>query len=40
VSTGDIYRGIIPFVGMQVLAVALVFFVPELATWLPAAIGW
>lgn len=40
VTTGDIYRGIIPFVGMQLLALVLVFFFPGLATWLPKAIGW
>jgi tripartite ATP-independent transporter DctM subunit len=40
VTTGDIYRGIVPFVGMQLLAVGLVFAFPALATWLPAAIGW
>jgi len=40
VTTGDIYRGIIPFVGMQVLALVLVFSFPGLATWLPKAIGW
>ncbi len=40
VTTGDIYRGIIPFVGMQVLALVLVFFFPEIALWLPRAIGW
>ena len=40
VTTGDIYRGIIPFVGMQVLALALVFAFPGIATWLPKAIGW
>jgi TRAP-type mannitol/chloroaromatic compound transport system permease large subunit len=40
VTTGDIYRGVIPFVGMQILAVLLVFLFPALATWLPAAIGW
>jgi TRAP-type mannitol/chloroaromatic compound transport system permease large subunit len=40
VTTGDIYRGIIPFVGMQVLALVLVFTFPGLATWLPKAIGW
>ncbi|WP_027283231.1 TRAP transporter large permease [Rubritepida flocculans] len=40
VRTGDIYRGVIPFVLMQVLGVAAVFFFPALATWLPAAIGW
>jgi tripartite ATP-independent transporter DctM subunit len=40
VTTGDIYRGIIPFVGMQVIALLAVFFFPALATWLPKAIGW
>jgi tripartite ATP-independent transporter DctM subunit len=40
VSTTDIYRGIVPFVGMQVLALVLVFEFPGLATWLPKAIGW
>ncbi len=40
VTTGDIYVGIIPFVLMQVLALVLVFLFPELATWLPKAIGW
>jgi tripartite ATP-independent transporter DctM subunit len=40
VSTRDIYRGIIPFVAMQVMAVVIVFVFPGLATWLPKAIGW
>ena len=40
VTTGDIYRGIIPFVGMQILALVLVFFFPGIALWLPKAIGW
>jgi TRAP-type mannitol/chloroaromatic compound transport system permease large subunit len=40
IATGDIYRGIIPFVVMQLVAVWLVFIVPGLATWLPQAIGW
>ncbi len=40
VTTGDIYRGVVPFVIMQVLAVAVVFLVPALATWLPKYIGW
>lgn len=40
VTTGDIYRGVIPFVGMQLLALALVFAFPGLSTWLPKAIGW
>ncbi|NGM19137.1 TRAP transporter large permease subunit [Roseomonas stagni] len=40
ITTRDIYVGVIPFVAMQVMAVALVFFAPALATWLPKAIGW
>jgi tripartite ATP-independent transporter DctM subunit len=40
ITTGDIYRGIVPFVLMQILALVLVFSFPGLATWLPKAIGW
>ncbi|MDP1582956.1 MAG: TRAP transporter large permease subunit [Bradyrhizobium sp.] len=40
ISTGDIYRGIIPFVAMQILALVLIFSFPGIATWLPKAIGW
>ncbi|MGG2398477.1 TRAP transporter large permease subunit [Pseudomonas sp. SH1-B] len=40
VTTRDIYVGALPFVGLQILAVALVFFFPTLATWLPKVIGW
>lgn len=40
VKTGDIYRGIVPFVLLQGLALVLVFQFPGLATWLPKAIGW
>jgi tripartite ATP-independent transporter DctM subunit len=40
VSTGDIYRGVVPFIGLQLLAVAVVFLLPGLATWLPDVIGW
>ncbi len=40
VSTGAIYRGVIPFIGLQAIGLALVFFFPGLATWLPKAIGW
>lgn len=35
VSTGMIYRGILPFVALQVIAIAALFAWPELATWLP-----
>lgn len=40
VRTIDIYRGVIPFILMQLCALALVFAFPTLATWLPKAIGW
>lgn len=35
VSTGMIYKGVLPFVGLQILAIALLFIFPELVTWLP-----
>jgi TRAP-type mannitol/chloroaromatic compound transport system permease large subunit len=35
VKTLDIYRGVVPFIGLQLLAVALIWFIPSLATWLP-----
>ncbi len=38
VRTSDIYRGIVPFVGIQVLMLALLWFAPHLATWLPGVI--
>jgi len=37
VTTTTIYRGIIPFMIIQLIAVGVIFFVPALATWLPAA---
>ena len=40
VATADIYRGVIPFIGLQLVAVALVFYFPTIAIWLPKAIGW
>jgi tripartite ATP-independent transporter DctM subunit len=35
ISTGHIYRGIIPFVLFQLIGLMLVIFFPTLATWLP-----
>ena len=35
VTTGHIYRGIIPFVLFQLIGLAIVVFFPQLATWLP-----
>jgi len=38
VSTGHIYRGIIPFVFFQLIGLAIVAFFPQLATWLPSVV--
>ncbi len=38
VTTGMIYKGVIPFVGLQLAAIAILFFWPDLATWLPRLI--
>ena len=35
ISITNIYKGIIPFVILQVIAVAIVFNFPEIVTWLP-----
>ena len=35
VTTGQIYRGIIPFVALQLAGLVMIVFFPELATWLP-----
>ena len=40
VSTADIYRGVLPFIAIQLVGLALVFCFPWIATWLPEAIGW
>ena len=40
VTIKDIYLGALPFVFMQLIALAILFKFPILITWLPAAIGW
>ena len=40
VSIGDIYRGVVPFILLQGVTLLLVFLYPQLALWLPKAIGW
>ncbi|MEE8143923.1 MAG: TRAP transporter large permease subunit [Kiloniellales bacterium] len=40
VTSRDIYVGVLPFVALQVGALVMLFFFPEIATWLPRAIGW
>jgi tripartite ATP-independent transporter DctM subunit len=38
VTTGMIYQGVIPFVVLQVIAIALLFIYPQIATWLPSVL--
>lgn len=38
VETSAIYRGVMPFVAIQLLALVLLAFFPELATWLPSVV--
>jgi TRAP-type mannitol/chloroaromatic compound transport system permease large subunit len=38
VTTGHIYAGVVPFIGLQAVGVFLVWSFPVLATWLPSAI--
>ncbi|MFU1477888.1 TRAP transporter large permease [Roseovarius sp. C7] len=38
VTTGHIYAGVLPFIGLQMLGIAVVWAWPALATWLPGAI--
>ncbi len=40
ISIRDIYRGVVPFIIMQGITLALVFYFPQIALWLPKAIGW
>jgi len=35
ISMGDIYRSIIPFVGLQAIGLVIVIMFPQIATWLP-----
>jgi len=38
VTTAQIYRGVIPFVGLQIGAMAILYIAPQIATWLPDVI--
>ncbi len=38
VTTGQIYQGVIPFIGLQVLLLLILACWPSLATWLPATV--
>ena len=36
IQTFDTYKGVVPFIGLQLLVLVLLFLVPALATWLPS----
>ena len=38
VTTMMIYRGAVPFVGLQILAIAILFIFPGIVTWLPSVL--
>jgi len=38
ISTGMIYKGVIPFVVLQLIAIGLLFAFPNIALWLPRMI--
>ena len=38
IATGDIYRGIVPFVAIQIVGLAVLALFPNLAIWLPKAL--
>jgi TRAP-type mannitol/chloroaromatic compound transport system permease large subunit len=35
ISLTDIYRSIVPFVGVMVIALSIIMLFPEIALWLP-----
>ena len=35
VKTTDIYKGVLPFLAMQVLAIFILYWIPQIALWLP-----
>ena len=37
VTVGDIYRGVVPFIILQLVGLAIFIIWPSLVTWLPAA---
>ncbi len=38
VRTSDIYKGVIPFVIIQIIALVAIWSFPQISTWLPLAI--
>jgi tripartite ATP-independent transporter DctM subunit len=40
VNIKDIYKGVVPFICLQLFTLVLLFLFPQIALWLPKAIGW
>lgn len=40
IKTIEIYKGVLPFIGIQILTIGLVMVFPEIALWLPKSLGW
>ena len=40
VPTLAIYKGVVPFIILQLIALVVIYINPGIATWLPRAIGW
>jgi TRAP-type mannitol/chloroaromatic compound transport system permease large subunit len=38
VRTGDIYRGVLPFIALQLVMLGILALWPGLATWLPSVV--
>jgi len=40
IKTTEIYKGVLPFIAIQIIVIGLVMLFPEIALWLPKYIGW
>ena len=40
ISTAAIYKGVIPFIGLQLVLLLLIVLFPALTTWLPNTLGY
>jgi TRAP-type mannitol/chloroaromatic compound transport system permease large subunit len=39
VTLQEIFRAVLPFIGLQIIGLMLVLFIPEIALWLPQALS-
>ncbi|MGR3176880.1 MAG: TRAP transporter large permease [Candidatus Anammoxibacter sp.] len=39
IKTSQIYKGVVPYIAIQLIGLLLVIFIPEIITWLPNALG-